>query len=159
MTPEIDALRARRAALNASVQEVEKEMAAAAAEVFLAHLQQGTWKVERGYLRPADSKAESALTNLMSDALRLGYHNYFNVFDGKTCIYGRVDDGDLTLNINRWNSLENIQDEVNTLRVNVDLTPMILNRLEHELLDATLALRTANEKVTLLNQAIEKLKA
>jgi uncharacterized protein YggU (UPF0235/DUF167 family) len=161
VTPEIDTLRARRAALDASVREVEKEMAAAAADIFLAHLQQGTWKVENMRLRPVDGKAEDAMVKVLSDALRLGYHDSFRIFDGKICIYGQVDDGDLTipLYVNPRASVEEIEEDAKTIQVNVDLAPEFLRRLERELLDATFALKTANDKVILLNQAIEKLKA
>lgn len=159
MTTEWDDLKAKLMALNVSVREVETEMAKFAASVFLEHLQQGAWKIENGCLRPADSKAENAMVRVLSDALRLGYHDYFRVQDGKICIYGQVDDGDLNLpvHINHRASLDEIQEECKTIRVNIDLTPLLLSRLERELREAEQAAKRASENVTSLKQAIAKL--
>lgn len=161
MTPDIDALIAKRAALDSSIREVEKEMAKAASSIFLTHLQQGEWKVENMRLRPANRAAEDALVNLLSDALRLGYHESFRIFDGKISIQGYVDDGNLTIHlyVNSHAPVEEVQEEVKSIRVNVDLVPELLSKLKSALWKAEAEAKQANERVTAIKQAIDKLKA
>jgi len=153
------ALRAKRDELELQVRKLDREMEAVAASMFLEHLRTGKWKVEHGRLCPADGSAEDATVNILSDALRLGYHDRFSVHDGRISISGFVDDGHLTLSLHLTAraTLDEVQAEAHLLRVNMDLTPLLRKRLERELETAVFDAARVSERTAALQKALTAL--
>lgn len=159
MTDQWMTLKAKRDDLERQVRQVDREMEAVAANMFLEHLRSGQWKLEYGRLRPADSKAEDATVNILSDALRLGYHDRFMIHDEHIAITGQVDDGNLTLHltIRSRSSIEDVKTETKLLRVNMNLAPLLRERLQEELERALNDRTKAQERTKALQNALNGL--
>lgn len=136
---------------------VEKEMRALASTLLLESFKQGKWKVSKSpyspSLVPVDKEAEDALEEVLSVALKMGYHDRFTVEDGEVEIHGQVNDGDLTLNFHTGMkpNPEAIQDDLKRLHLDFDLTEFIRS-------EAKSALHFAERDLSSLQDRIKSLK-
>ena len=146
-----------------ALREIEKELQASASQTFLESLQRGHWKVgDNCYapdLVPVDKDAESALEEVLSRALKLGYHDQFAIEDGKVQIRGQVNDGDLTLSLHvgMKPDPEALQKDLKRLHLNIDLTSWIRRETRAALEFADRKLHSAQTLVDSLKQRLAEL--
>jgi hypothetical protein len=128
---EWDALTLRKNSLTLELRDIETLLTNLAAKTFEHLLRTGEWKVTSygggDKVVPGNKDAEDQVETIISTALKLGYHDQFTVSDGRVKIYGRVDDGDLTLDmypkrIMDGPSAEETAAAFHELNVTVDLT-------------------------------------
>lgn len=98
-----DALLVQKAKISTELREINRSLEKLAAKTFEHLLSTGEWKVTSygggDKVVPGNKAAEDQVVTIISTALKLGYHDQFTVTDGRVMIYGRVDDGDLTLDM------------------------------------------------------------
>lgn len=149
---------ARKKSAGDDARAVEKEMQAYASSILLESFKQGKWKVSKSpyspSLVPVDKEAEDALEEVLSVALKMGYHDRFTVTGSNHVeIHGQVNDGDLTLNFHTGMkpNPEAIQDDLKRLQLDFDLTEFIRS-------EAKSALHFAERDLSSLQDRIKSLK-
>ena len=97
-----DDLIAQKAKLNEDILVADAMLAALAAKTFVHLLRTGTWKVSGSRyntIEAADAAASEQVETIISTSLGLNHHDGFAIIDGNVRVYGRVSDGELTLNL------------------------------------------------------------
>lgn len=162
--PEWKVLLDRKKTLEDSLRQVEREMEAIAASVLLQSLQQGKWRVGKDpyklHITPVDQAAEDAIEEVLSRALKLGYHDTFNLTDGHVRIQGWVNDGELTLALfpdGLKPDLGALQGDLKRLHLDIDITDFIRSTTESALEFAQRELKSAQQRIVSLQAAYASL--
>ena len=163
MPPDWTALVAKKREAEAILQRVEKEMRAYASTVLLESFKKGKWKVGSNcynpHLVPIDKDAEDVIEEILSVALKMGYHDRFTLTDGHVEIEGQVNDGVLTLSLDigmRPNP-DAIQNDLKRLQLDFDITNLIRNHTKSALRSAESNFRRAQEDLTAIQKSFAKL--
>lgn len=95
--------------LRSHLRTVETQKRNLASQVFARMLREGKWKLENSWsfeglvLKPLNETRE-VVSELVNEALELNYHdNFFLVFQDGTTVQGRVDDGQMAINVSPYN--------------------------------------------------------
>lgn len=151
---------AKKKSAGDDARAVEKEMATYASSILLASFQQGKWKVSKSpyspSLVPIDKEAEDALEEVLSVALKMGYHDRFTVEDGHVEIHGQVNDGDLTLSLHTGMKPNPgaIQDDLKRLHLDFDLTEFIRGTTKSALEFAERDLSSLQDRIKSLQKTL-----
>lgn len=162
--PEWKVLLDRKKDLSDSLRQVEREMEGIASALLLESFKQGKWRVsENPYcpdLIPLDHEAEDALETILSQALKLGYHDRFTVTGiGQVTLHGQVNDGTLSLSIVVGLKPDPavIQDDIKRLHLDFDLTNFIRSTSEASLTYAQRDLEKARARVQAIQDTLATL--
>lgn len=160
MGPEWEALEKEWGELEAWMHEVRKKRKVIASNKFLEFLQKGKWVFENYDLTPADSKTERIVVGFLSDLMDLGYHDSFSIESNNLSFYGRVDDGRLSISmdISSRAAYYDACSELKTIKVDVDIKSMFLERLEYSLRDEEDTKKRAQKAIDQLKLHIVALK-
>lgn len=129
------ALQTRRKVHEQRLAEVDQKMEAYAASILLEHLRKGKWTIQNRLLRPVDRAAQTTCARLLAEALKLGYHSAFTLYGEGVSFTGRIDDGELAIYVDPTYgaTFEGIRKSGKALRIDVDLTPLLREHLQHAL--------------------------
>ena len=122
--------------------KIDDERAVFASKFFAQLLATGKWEVYcDDYMRPANSKASAAIIKFIQIALGLNYHDEFTIQNEDVSIYGRLDDGELTVNIyalgtHGSNEYDVFDRGCRTLNIDIDLKSWIREQQQESLAHA-----------------------
>ena len=133
--------------------------------VFLRFLRTGKWKVnrvsdndDRMRITPNnDIASERLMVHLLMETLKLNWHDHFIAFAHGVFIEGYVDDGQLSLYVEFYDSLasQKVQDGLAALQIDFDFGEMIKASMQEKLESLN---RSIAENVDVRNQLLLKLK-
>lgn len=166
LPPEWKTLVAKKEEARSALRSIEQEMEAYASVILLESFKKGKWKVGSNCYSPGlvpaygDKEAEDALEEILSVALKMGYHDRFTITGiGQTEIHGQVNDGDLSLSfhVGMKPNPKATEENLKQLHLDFDITDFARDHYENAIDFAERDLDAAQSLVENLKKALAAL--